>query len=149
MDEMDDANVPRCVRALRLLSQAGISLHELLDDVLMGDPKARGLKPVAEARSNLYKSGVLPRMLSCVRRPPDGMKIRGKQHKLAKNEIEKWANDTTVEVLQLELPQQAKSTQVADVESEVVNEDSLKELAFDAILKEVQENTPMLFDTLI
>ncbi|KDN48424.1 hypothetical protein RSAG8_03016, partial [Rhizoctonia solani AG-8 WAC10335] len=109
MDEMDDANVPHCVCALQLLSQARISLHKLLDDVLMGDLKARGLKPVVKARSNLYKS---------------------------------------VEGLQLELTQQAKSTQVANVESEVVNKDLPKELTFDAILKEVQENTPMLFDML-
>ncbi|KAG8682184.1 hypothetical protein FRC11_000151 [Ceratobasidium sp. 423] len=96
----------------------------------------------------IYKSGVLTRVLSRIRRPPDGMKICGKQHKEAKNEIEKWANDTTVEVLQLELAKQAKSARAADVKSEVVNEESLKELMFDSILEEVQNNTLMLFDTL-
>ncbi|CUA75337.1 hypothetical protein RSOLAG22IIIB_05838 [Rhizoctonia solani] len=114
----------------------------------LGENRARALKPVVKARSSLYKSGVLPRGLSRIRRPPDGMKIRGKRHKSTKCEIEKWANDTTVEILQLEITQQAKSTQAAGVESEVVNEDSLKELTFDTTLKEVKESTPMLFDTL-
>ncbi|KAG8734609.1 hypothetical protein FRC11_003857 [Ceratobasidium sp. 423] len=118
-EAMGEDNTPRCVRALRLLAEAGTSLHELLDDVLLGDPEARSLKPVVEARSSLYKSGVLTRVLSCIRQPPDRMKIRGKQHKAAKSEIEKWANDTTVDILQLELAKQAKSTRATDVESEV------------------------------
>ncbi|KAG8681691.1 hypothetical protein FRC11_000784 [Ceratobasidium sp. 423] len=139
-EAMGEDNTPRCV--------PGTSLHELLDDIILGDSDARSLKPVVEARSSLYKSGVLTRVLSRIRRPPDEMKIRGKQHKEAKNEIEKWANDTTVEVLQLEFAKQAKSTRAADVESEVVNEESLKELMFDSILEEVQNNTSMLFDTL-
>ncbi|KAG8735283.1 hypothetical protein FRC11_003350, partial [Ceratobasidium sp. 423] len=40
-EAMGEDNTPRCVHALRLLAEAGTSLHELLDDVLLCDPEAR------------------------------------------------------------------------------------------------------------
>ncbi|KAG8735731.1 hypothetical protein FRC11_003061, partial [Ceratobasidium sp. 423] len=133
-EAMGEDNTPCCIRALRLLAEAGTSVHELLDDVLLGPrPKAsrRGaIKLIQERRAYSSPLSYPP----ATRRNEDPW--------------EKWVNDTTVDVLQLELAKQAKSMRAADVESEVVNEESLKELTFDSILEEVQKNTPMLFNTL-
>ncbi|KAG8684030.1 hypothetical protein FRC11_012717 [Ceratobasidium sp. 423] len=41
----------------------------------------------------------------------------------------------------------AKSTKAGDVKREVVNEESLRELTFDVITEEVQENAPTLCGT--
>ncbi|KAG8707415.1 hypothetical protein FRC11_007458 [Ceratobasidium sp. 423] len=144
----DGANVPRTVHALRLLSEAGITLSELLDDVFMGDQAVRSLPSIVNARTEVFDSGVLPQISSRICRPPD-MRIRGKAHLEAANKLKDWAVDTTVDVLRCELATHAKSTKVGDVERKVVNEESLKKLTFDAISEEVQTDAPQLYNTLM
>ncbi|KAG8704418.1 hypothetical protein FRC11_009906 [Ceratobasidium sp. 423] len=39
-EAMGEDNTPHCVCALQLLAEAGTSLHELLDDILLDDPEA-------------------------------------------------------------------------------------------------------------
>ncbi|KDN38605.1 hypothetical protein RSAG8_09392, partial [Rhizoctonia solani AG-8 WAC10335] len=131
-----------------LLSEAGISLAELLDDVLLGDKSVRNQRLVMNARKETFASGVLPRVIERVCQPPD-MRIRGREHKQAAYELREWASATTANVLRKELAIHAKSTKVGDVECEVVNEDSLKGFTFDAITEEVQANAPTLYELLV
>ncbi|KAG8687591.1 hypothetical protein FRC11_006934, partial [Ceratobasidium sp. 423] len=70
-------------------------------------------------------------------------------HENTVNELKEWANKTTVDILRRELATHAKSTKAGDVEREVVDEESLKKLTFDAITEEVQENAPTLYNTLL
>ncbi|KDN40896.1 hypothetical protein RSAG8_07764, partial [Rhizoctonia solani AG-8 WAC10335] len=77
------------------------------------------------------------------------MQIQGKAHQKAAEELKDWANTTTADILRKELATHAKSTKVGDVEREVVNEESLKSLTFDAITEEVQTNAPTLYGMLV
>ncbi|KDN50125.1 hypothetical protein RSAG8_01461, partial [Rhizoctonia solani AG-8 WAC10335] len=146
--EGDGTDVPRAVRALQLLTGAGITVSELLSDVFMGDQAIRSAPIIVNARTEVFDSGVLPEVATRVCRPPD-MRIRGKAHINAANTLEEWTLETTGDLLRCELATHAKSTKVGDVEREVVNEESLKELTFDATAEEVQKNAPRLYNTLM
>ncbi|KEP45848.1 hypothetical protein V565_236600 [Rhizoctonia solani 123E] len=143
-----EGDIPRSVRALQLLSDAGISFSDLLDDVFLGNKSLRNARPIINARREAFASGVLSRVVARVCRPPD-MQIQGKAHQKAAEELKDWANTTTTDILRKELATHAKSTKVGDVEREVVNEESLKGLTFDAITDEVQANAPTLYSMLV
>ncbi|KDN33859.1 hypothetical protein RSAG8_13050, partial [Rhizoctonia solani AG-8 WAC10335] len=120
-----EGDVPRLVRALQLLSEAGISFSDLLDVVFLGNKSVRNARPIINARRGAFASRVLPRVVARVCRPPD-MQIQGKVHQKAVEELKDWANTTTADLLRKELANHTTSTKVGDVEREVVNEGSLK-----------------------
>ncbi|KAF8600639.1 hypothetical protein BDV93DRAFT_446968 [Ceratobasidium sp. AG-I] len=130
-----------------MLDGAGISLSQLLDNVLLGESEIRANKLVVKARTNIYTSGVLPRILSHIRKPPK-MRVRGVAHKEARAQLEAWALETSKDILQLELVQFAKTTQALGTETEVVSEESLAGLTFDSILDEIFAHAPKLFEFL-
>jgi hypothetical protein len=76
------------------------------------------------------------------------MQLRGKAHKVAKSEIENWALETSTELLRKELVQYATTTKAPEAESEVVGEDSLKEMTFDALSQQIELHSPRLHNFL-
>lgn len=69
--------------------------------------------------------------------------MRGKAHpRAAKEEIEEWALESSNEVLRKELVQYAMTTKATETETEVVSEDSLKEMTLDAQFQELETHTP-------
>ncbi|CAE6441779.1 unnamed protein product [Rhizoctonia solani] len=121
-------DVLRSVCALHLLSEAGISLSELMDDVFLGNESVRNARPIINARREAFANGVLPRIVARVYRPPD-MQIQGKAHQKAAQELKEWANTTTSNILRKELAIHAKSTKVGDCKFESSRHDCLVVLA--------------------
>ncbi|KAF8593162.1 hypothetical protein BDV93DRAFT_395927, partial [Ceratobasidium sp. AG-I] len=118
-----------------------------LDDVLLGDPNIRSKSKVQSARTELLKSSAIPCALSRIRKPP-GMRVRGKAHIAAKDEIEAWALNTSKEVLREELVSYTATTKAPQTESEVVDEESLKEMTFEALFQQVEIHAPRLYGLL-
>jgi hypothetical protein len=144
--EAEDHENPT-LAALRYLRDSGISLSKLLDNVMFCDDSIRGDRLVINARNGLFSSSVLPLVMTRARKPPK-MRIRGQAHINARKHIEEWALSTSTEVLQKELAQFAKTTKSPATETEVVDEEALKELTFDAISKQVETHAPQLYNLL-
>jgi hypothetical protein len=105
--EAEDAVSP-AVKALQHLSESGITLAQLLDNILLGYDAIRSHNLVIAARTDIFSSSVLPQVMSRVRKPPK-IRIRGKAHIKARNELQKWALDISVDILQKKLAQFAKT----------------------------------------
>jgi hypothetical protein len=129
--------------ALEYLANHGLTLAELLDNVVFGDKSIRGKGIVKSACLSLFKSSVIPLILERIRKPP-GMQLRGKAHKAAKSEVENWALETSTELLRKELVQYTATTKAPEAETEVVSEDSLKEMTFDALSQQIKHHAPRL-----
>jgi hypothetical protein len=148
--ETDEAaDRERCVKALKLLNDAGYELHDLLDDVMFGNTAARNDPSVKRARRLVFENSTLTQVLKNVQNPPQRLTSLGVNHIKALAEIENWAIELTRKALHNELLMYAKTTRSPDfTEHEVVNEESLKSMTFNAIVNEVKTHAPKLFGLL-
>ncbi|KAG8712321.1 hypothetical protein FRC09_019994 [Ceratobasidium sp. 395] len=140
----DDSPV---LQALTKLEDLGLSLSALLDAVVFGDETIRSHRKVTNARDDLFSGDVLTRVLTRVRQPPH-MRVRGKRHITARESLNSWAVDTTVELLSKELACFAKTTKSPATEADVVDEEALKGLTFDAMYEDIQQYAPRLYNAL-
>lgn len=135
------------LNALQYLANAGISLDQLLESVLFADESIRGERLVVNSRNKLFQSSALPRVLDHIRSPPN-MRIRGNAHKEAKHEVENWALKTSAELLRKELVQYAVTTKAQDTEINIVSEESLETMTFDALFEQIEAHAPRLYSHL-
>jgi hypothetical protein len=131
------------VQALKYLAQAGLTVSVLLDNIVFGDESIQAEPTIKAARTALFKSSAIPHMLDRIRKPPH-MRIQGIAHKEAKAEIETWALETTTGILRKELVQYTTTTKAPETETEVVNEESLKDMTFDVLLQQIELHAPRL-----
>ncbi|KAF8602965.1 hypothetical protein BDV93DRAFT_556888 [Ceratobasidium sp. AG-I] len=132
------------IKALEYLAQTGLPLSKLLDDVLLGDQSIRSNRQVMSARTELLKLSVIPCALSRTRKPPAGMRLRGKAHSAAKDELEAWALDTSKDILRKELVTYTATIKAPQTETEVVSKESLRDMTFDALVQQIETHTPRL-----
>ncbi|KAG8683210.1 hypothetical protein FRC09_016225, partial [Ceratobasidium sp. 395] len=135
------------LKALGHLDDLGVTLGDVLTSVMFGDKSIRSNRAVINARTSLFKDSVLIETLDRVCHPPQ-MQVRGKRHIEARESLNKWALDKSIEILSKELAVFAKTTKSPATETEVVDEEALKALTFDALFNDIQAHAPQLFDTL-
>ncbi|KAF8593811.1 hypothetical protein BDV93DRAFT_460269 [Ceratobasidium sp. AG-I] len=136
------------LEALGYLSEVGLSLSKLLNDVLLGDQTIQSNRQVMAARTELFKSSVIPQTLSRICKPPAGMRMRGKARSAAKDALEKWALETSKDILRKELVTYTATTKAPQTESDVVSDESLKEMTFDALVEQIETHAPRLYGLL-
>ncbi|KAF8599102.1 hypothetical protein BDV93DRAFT_560635 [Ceratobasidium sp. AG-I] len=98
MEQLSIEPTHTTVRALKLLSEAGITLSGILNSALFGDESIRSHPQVVASQTGLFKSSVLPRSPGRIRKPPQ-MRVRGQAHQTAKSELESRALETLTEIL--------------------------------------------------
>ncbi|KAH7325247.1 hypothetical protein B0J17DRAFT_723280 [Rhizoctonia solani] len=109
------------------------------------EPRA-GDKHVVAARTSLYDSVPVNSVRRIYNGP--GIRVRGKAHQKAREHLRVWALEATTEVLKTELSDYAATTHAQETEIEVVSEESLKKMTFDAISNNVLQHAPCLFKLL-
>ncbi|QRV74650.1 hypothetical protein RhiJN_02665 [Ceratobasidium sp. AG-Ba] len=138
-----DNETHRTLNALSVLADMGVTLSGLLSDVLFGDGTIQAHELVVSARKDVFNSSTLPTVLDRIRSPP-GMRVRAKSHKNARTEIDEWAVKTSTEILRKELVTYAVTTTAPETETEIVSEESLQEMTFNALAVQVEQHAPRL-----
>ncbi|KAG8732696.1 hypothetical protein FRC10_000753 [Ceratobasidium sp. 414] len=136
-------NIHPTLNALSHLASTGVTLSQLISDVIFGDTSIISHDLVKAACTELFRSSIIPGMLDRIREPPQ-MRVRGQAHRTTKDEIEGWALRTSTSILRKELVTYAVTTKAPETEAEVVSEESLQEMTFDALAGQIMQHAPCL-----
>ncbi|KAF8597051.1 hypothetical protein BDV93DRAFT_569883 [Ceratobasidium sp. AG-I] len=128
------------------MHKLGFTLASLLDHICYGNELGRSASALKKARRDLRRSPLLPRILDHLHTTPR-TQHKGKNALGAVEPLETWALTTSTRIFRKELLD--FSTAMGCDLSDIVNEESLKNLTFQSILDEVEAHAPRLFNVLL
>ncbi|CCO37563.1 hypothetical protein RSOLAG1IB_12183 [Rhizoctonia solani AG-1 IB] len=136
----------RLIELVGSIHASGFTMDTFLYDLCYGNPLARQHGSLQKARRDLRKSNLLPQILDNLHTTPRA-ESGGQQAAGAVEPLETWATQTTQRIYREELVKFSKAMH-CDI-SQLVNEETLRELTFDSILDAVKECCPRLMDMLL